>query len=402
MTFSSSYPTPSPLRYQREIVEYLKAAEPELWKWASSVEALQGAADSMRTEMLKTNYRLDSEGHPELVRRCAAVAERLEITVPITLYQSTSGGQANAGLCHSPGEVHIVFSGPILATLKEDELDAVMAHELAHFRLWEMDNGDYLVADRLLLSAANDVRSSPCHRHTARRFRLYTEIFADRGALAGCGALETTVAALVKTETGLSHVSAASYLRQADEIFADGNSATKGIDHPETFIRARALRMWSEKNSELESWLTQTIEGPHALDELDLIGQRRATDLTRRLLGQLLRPKWFQSPATLAHARAFFPDFTPAAEADPNILAELASKDGPTRDYLGYLLLDFAVADPELDDVPLANALGWADRLGIAAEFDKLIAKELRVGKRQLSKLKKEAESRVRTAEGAA
>src|SRR4029434_8591240 len=115
------------------------------------------------------------------------------------------------------GEAHIVFTGPILSTLKGAELDALIAHELAHYRLWDMDDGDYLVADRLLMAAANDPRAASSHVQTARRFRLYAEVFADRGSLAGCGQLEAAVAALVKTETGLPEVSAKSYLRQADE-----------------------------------------------------------------------------------------------------------------------------------------------------------------------------------------
>ena len=41
-------------------------------------------------------------------------------------------------------------------------------------------------ADRLLQAAANDPRATPGHVQTARRFRLYTELYADRGALLGC------------------------------------------------------------------------------------------------------------------------------------------------------------------------------------------------------------------------
>ena len=171
-----------PLRYQREVVAYLKATEPELWQWASSAEVRSGFAEEMRTELLKANYRLDAAGHPELAERCASVAQRLGVTVPVTLYQASGGHGLNAMLCYLPGEAHIVFTGPILATLKGAELDAVLAHELAHYRLWEIEGGDFLVADRLLMAAANDPRAVASHVHTARRFRLYTEVFADRGS----------------------------------------------------------------------------------------------------------------------------------------------------------------------------------------------------------------------------
>ena len=378
---------------------YLKATEPELWLWASSAEVRGEFAEEMRTGLLKANYRLDAEGHPDLAGRCAAVAQRLGVTAPVTLYQTTGGFGLNAMLCHLPGEAHIVFTGPILATLKGAELDAVLAHELAHYRLWEMDGGDFLVADRLLMAAANDPRAAASHAQTARRFRLYTEVFADRGSFAGCGQLEATVAALVKTETGLPEVSASSYLRQADEIFSREDATTKGLEHPETFIRARALRLWAENDASLEAWLAATIEGPLSLDELDLAGQQRMAKLTRRFLSEVLRPAWFQSPPVLAHARAFFPDFAPASAPDESVATELRSTDAATREYLCYLLLDFAVIDRDLEDVPLAAALDWSERLEIAEQFEKLTLKELGIGKRQFNKLKKESAAMLVKAE---
>lgn len=392
----------APLSYQRAVVSHLKTAEPELWQWATSAEVRNEMADGMRTEMLKANYRLDADGHPDLAARSAAVSERLGVTAPVTLYQATGGLGMNAMLCHLPGEAHIVFSGPILATLKGAELDAVLAHELAHFRLWNMDDGDFLVADRLLLAAANDPRATMSHAQTARRFRLYTEVFADRGALTGCGDLEAAVAALVKTETGLPEVSASSYLRQADEIFSRENATTKGLDHPETFIRARALRLWSEQDPQLDEWLTATIEGPLALDELDLAGQHRMTLLTRRFLAELLRPAWFQSAAVLAHAQSFFPDFSPSSKPDASLIDDLRSSDSATREYLCYLLLDFAAIDRDLEDVPLAATLQWSEQLEIAEQFEKLALKELGLGKRAFNKIKKEADSLLKQAEARA
>lgn len=389
----------APLPYHREVVEYLKASEPELWQWGSSAKVRGEFAEEMRTALLKANYRLDADGHPELAERCAHVAQRLGVAAPVTLYQASGGFGLNAMLCHLPGEAHIVFTGPILSTLKGAELDAVLAHELAHYRLWEIEGGDFLIADRLLLAAANDPRAATSHAQTARRFRLYTEVFADRGSFAGSGQLEAAVAALVKTETGLPDVSAVSYLRQADEIFSRENTVTNGLEHPETFIRARALRLWAEKDAGLDAWLSSIIEGPPGLDELDLAGQQRMSKLTRRFLGELLRPPWFQSPPVLAHARAFFADFAPAAVADESLVTELHTTDEAMREYLCYLLLDFAVIDRDLEDVPLAAALDWSRRLEIAEQFEKLALKELELGKRQLNKLKKEAAAMLVKAE---
>jgi hypothetical protein len=380
-----------PLPYQVRVVAFLKEREPELWRWGSSAEAENEYVRQVRTSLLKGTYRLGADGHAELIERCTAVAARLGITVPITLYQSIGGTEMNAGLYYLPGEAHVVFTGAVLNTLQGPEIDAVLAHELAHHRLWEHQGRDFLVADRLLSAAASDARAATSHVQTARRFRLYTEIYADRGALVGSGQLDVAVAALVKMATGLPQVSATSYLRQADEILADGGSS-EGYDHPEMFIRARALRLWSEDDVSVDAWLARTIEGELALDELDLLSQMRLAELTRRFVGHLLRPEWMRTPPVLAHARSFFPEFSAAAIApDAELTRDLAFTDIATLDYFCFLLLDFARVDRDLETQPLAHGYCIAEELGMLERFTKLVATELQFNKRELTKLKKEA-----------
>lgn len=388
-----------PLPYHREIISFLKETEPELWKWAASAEVRAETTEEMRFELLKANYRIDETGHPELIQRCAEVAKRLGVTAPITLYQANDSIGANAYLCYLPGEAHIVFTGSILYTLKGAEVDAVLAHELSHYLLWEMDGGDFFIADRLLSSAALVDSPNISHVQSAQRFQLYTEVFADRGSLIGCKDLGMAVGALVKTSTGLPDVSAASYLRQADEIFARKTEKTKGVRHPELFIRARALRLWSEHDAELHSWLTATIEGPMIPGMLDVLERQRLFQLTRSFLEQLLRPKWFQTETVLAHANAFFPNFSPAAIVDDSIITSLLSSSEDLREYICYLLLDFAVIDNSLDDVPLALSLKWSEQLDLTVQFEKLATKELGVTKRQLTKLKNTSQTLLEKAE---
>ncbi|HJY75870.1 MAG TPA: M48 family metalloprotease [Burkholderiales bacterium] len=387
-----------PLAYQREVVAFLKRTEPELWHWASSAQAQTEYADGVRTQLLKDTYRLDADAHRELATSCAAVASLLGIDAPVTLYQ-TGGAEMNAMLWYLPGEAHVIFTGPVLSVLRGAELRALLGHELAHYRLWRNDGGEIHIADRLLGAAASDPRAAASHVQTARRFRLYTEIYADRGSLVACGDLEPAVAALVKTQTGLTEVSAAAYLRQADEIFARFKGKTEGIDHPETFVRARALRLWHEGSAELDRWLADMIEGRCAVDELDVLGQARFATLTRRFIAALLRPHWFFTDATGAHARQFFADFSPAASLDESLIDELKGVDAATREYLCYLLLDFAAVDPDLEELPLAAALDWSRRLGFEEEFEKLALKELGLGKRQLGRLKKDGAALLAKAE---
>src|SRR5262249_32980694 len=148
---------------------------------------------------------------------------------PVTLYQAQNSPQLNATLFFLPGEGHVVFSGPMLTLLNAQELKSVIGHELAHYHLWARDNSEFHIADRLLQAVANDPRAAASHEQTARRFQLYTEIFADRGSLCVTNDLQAVVCSLVKIETGLSQVSAQGYLKQAEEIFAKENISTEGL-----------------------------------------------------------------------------------------------------------------------------------------------------------------------------
>ncbi|HEY1787960.1 MAG TPA: peptidase M48, partial [Verrucomicrobiae bacterium] len=244
-----------------------------------------------------------------------------------------------------------------------------------------------------------DPRAAASHEQTARLYQLYTEIFADRGAICVSGDIHPVVASLVKMQTGLSQVSAAGYLKQAEEIFAKGNVATEGLSHPETFIRARSLVLWQEKRDAAAPDINHMIEGVAALDELDLIGQMRLTAQTRRLLEYLLRPRWFQTPTVLGHAKLYFSDFQ-AANGQTNAIPDgLDFADARLREYLSYVLLDFAKVDPELDDMPLAATLHLSQQLELDGQFEKLAAKELKLRVRDVKRIKEQAAEMLAKAE---
>lgn len=388
-----------PLPYHRKIVDYLKTQEAELWKWFASAEAQTGYAESLRLELLKQTYRLEPGEHPDLHAWTTEACKNLGLSIPVTLYQAAQSRELNAALLHLPGEAHVVLSGPLLTLLAPMEMQSVLGHELAHYHLWNREGGEFLIADQLLGALGNDPHAAPSHSQTARRYQLYTEIFADRGAFQATGDLNATVAALVKVHTGLASASGASYLRQADEIFEETETLSQGTSHPEAFIRARALRLWAENDPEMEPKIAAMIEGEPRIDELDLPAQTELSNLTRRLMAQLLRPAWFQTPLTLAHARLFFSDFKPAFQDDPSLQKEIQSRDSKLNEYLAFVLLDFAVADPELEDLPLAAAIEWSRRLEIGELFDKLASKELKLKAREFNKLKKEAAAMLLAAE---
>ncbi len=393
----------APLPYHDAVVRYLQAEEPEVWQWAGSAQARQEHVQAVRSDLLKHTYRLDRDGHPELHARCDAAVQRLQLAVPVTLYQASEGGM-NAALFHVPGEAHIVFTGAVLERLHGAELEALLGHELAHYRLWELQGGLYHTADRVLGAVLDDERASPSQRQTARRYRLYTEVYADRGGCVACAGLAPAVTALVKAQTGLAEVSAAGYLRQADEICTPGPQGfqSDGVSHPEIFVRARALRLWAEGDATADTWLAHTLEGPLALDNLDLPGQQQLSALTRRLLAQWLQRRCLRSATMLAHARSFFPDLRPDEAAEAPFDAGWVQGSPGVHEYLAYLLMDLAAVDPELEEVPLAAALEWAAHLGLRDRFEPLAMKELALNKRRFNRIKREGAELLQKADAQA
>ena len=297
-------PILSPLPYHREIRDYLKTEEKELWQWFVSARSKENYAEDLRLSLLKSTYRLTPESHPQLHEQAATAAHALGLTIPVKLYQSqTNAHSPNATLYYLPDEAHIVLSGSITTLLDPVEFTSVLAHELSHHVLWQMENEEFLIADRVLHAVAADSQAHSVHHETARQYRLHTEIFADRGAAQVTQNLPFVVSALVKISTGLSTVSGDNYLTQAAEIFAKGSVKTEELSHPEEFIRAHALSLWTQQGEAADSAIRAMIAGEPGLEGLDLAGQQQITHLTRRFLEQLLLPTWFQSEPVLAHAR---------------------------------------------------------------------------------------------------
>jgi len=378
----------APTPYHVALSEYLRRAEPELWRWFEDLNSRSDSGEALRLELLKTTCRLDRADYTALYEAADAALLALGLDAEVFCYQSTSTGGLNASIACPAGEAHIVFTGNLLGLLSPEELRAVLGHELAHYLLWREQNGVFKIADQLIHAAVNDFRSEPVHEQSARLLQLYTEIYADRGAWRVTADLPTTVAALVKVATGLPEINGNSYLRQAEDIFAKGPVQSQGLSHPETYVRARALAIWVERGEDAESDIQAMIEGTNGWETLDVVGQVRLTQMTRRMLGQMLRPEWIQTPAVLAHAKTFFPDFSVSASDDPDLDATLRQTASKFPDYFSAVLLDFATVDPDIRDRALSVALEWSDRCEMAKAFEKFAAKELDLKLRDLKKLR--------------
>ena len=401
----------TPPKYLLAVRDYLRTHEPEMWSWFASGEARAEYVKATRLDLLKSTYRLDEAAHPEVHHEAAAAAERLGLDCPVFLYQSQESTALNAMQFHVPGEAHVVLTGPVLKTLDAMELRCLFGHELSHALLWSWDEGSLLVADRILGAMANHPNADDSHRVSHYRFSRYSEIFADRGALLASHDLAAAIRSLVKMHTGLTEVSAEAYVQQAEEILGGTEARlgspeldeqkevkSEGLTHPESFIRARALHLWAhdgEASGEdrTNATIERMIEGPLEFATVDLLEQVRLTDLTRRFFDAVLAPRWLQTDAMRACVGLFFVDYSwpaPSAEFPEKIAQELSFDDAKLRDYFLYLLLDLLIADPELDDAPLAWFLQVADQFGGGARLEELVNKELRVSKRVLTRIRKE------------
>lgn len=375
-----------PLAYHRRMVAYLKAHEADVWRWACSQQARAEHLAQTRASLLRDTYRLDADAHPDAHAALAQAMQRLNIGAPATLYQA-GATDMNAALIYMPDEVHIVLQGPVLERLGADELVALIGHELAHHRLWSLDEGDCLVADRILHDAVAHAGGAPSHRESLRRLALYTEVFADRGAVVAAGAIAPAVSMLVKVHTGIARVDAQAYLRQAAEVEAGERKATEAGTHPEAFIRARALALWCQQHEELEPWLAQRLHGPLGLERLDLLDQLHLQTLVRGFLAHCLQDPSMQGEAVLTQVRSMFPDWRDGEVPTPLSALGAGQVDDSVRQGLNALLLDLALADPDAQDAAVLHAARVASELGSLDALRNNLKRDAGFGRRELNRL---------------
>lgn len=230
-----------PLMYHRDVIIHLQREERHAWEWSAS-DVLTQEVSEIRDAMLRDTYRLEQLGHPLVFEACHTAMARLGIAAPFTLYQANDGSM-NASLVYVPGEIHLVFFGPILEKLDQTELLALMGHELAHYRLWSMGEREHYRPSRVFDHALSYPDAKPSHRETARLLGLHTELFADRGAAIAAGAPGPAVAVLIKVMTGLTNVDPEAYLRQAQELepTSGKSTSTSNVDVCEELMKFTLL-----------------------------------------------------------------------------------------------------------------------------------------------------------------
>lgn len=398
-------PAPSPLAvdgllappaYHRELRRHLETTEPELWAWfaESASPSLESIRDA-EVELLKTSYRLDGGMHDVLTAYAALAAGQLGLAGAITLYQELGTQERNARVLLLGDDVHIVFGGDLLELLDLGEQQAVLAHELAHVSLWQREDKAYWILDQMVHRLATDPTAADAVGETARRLRLHTEVFADAIAAELTQHRDDVIAAVVKVNSGIRSVDPDAYLRQARQILEADPTASRGWTHPELHVRVACLA--ARSSADPDGAIALLIEGPDDLDRIDLLGQLRLQELTGQVLACGTRVIGTDSDELTSHIELFpadvrsqLPDGRSAVDAPALGDGVLASREPSIRHLAGALLVDVALASDgratPLDHI--APVSREADRLGVAAEFDKILARATDRSSRDVRKLR--------------
>ena len=380
--------------YHRKINEHFKM-QTKTWDYFSANKRQETDKEQFKSLLLKNTYKFDPVADPLIYDKAAIAKEKLGLTdMSVTFYQQQHSDEINASVFYFGTEVHVLFSGPIVQLLNENELLAVIAHELSHIKFYSLFDGELAITDRIIQSIANNYRSEPVYLETARLFSLYTEIFCDRGAFLVVGDVLPVISSLVKVATGLQSVNAASYIKQTDEIFnSEQGVKTAGLTHPENFIRAKAIQLWQDNPETANEAIIQIIEGSKHLDHLDLLTQQAMAVYTRKFIQLFLKPKWFQSPIVINLAKQYFDDFRndPDLSLTDDFIALSQSYDTSIKEYLAFILLDFVLADQTLEDIPAGWAFRFSETVGIKDTFESSLQKQLKLSDRRMKEYTKKA-----------
>ena len=398
-----------PTAYHCAVLQCLKQHYTDVWDWFSSHVRRPDTAEKVRVELLKSAYRLDRDSSDDLYQIVDTVARKMKLRATITLYQGRQAPTLNAAMLSLPDEAHLVLQGSVLETLDATELEALIVHELAHFELNNLDGGCYDIGEQVLQAlSANSFSGDTPHERTLRSYRLYTELFCDRRAAQLTGDYAACVRALVKMETGLQKVNAAAYIKQADEVLTAGKQGkvsveSEGLTHPEMYIRAKALHLWQTDPEHVDQLVRPFVEGSLKLQHMDILQQHELCVVTNQFLQAFLSPKWLRTKIMLGYLARFETDNVSRTARTARTTEELrqwiSNGDEKLRSYFCYLLLDFVTCDPDLEEGPLAAAYHLSEELDLSAEFQRHCVAELKLGKRALENIFRDAADIVLQAE---
>src|SRR5882757_3876727 len=144
-----------PLPYHLKIRDYFKE-QSNTWSFFAAARRKEEQLAAFKTELLKNTYQFQPDSDPLLYEKIHLAREKLGLGhLPVTAYQAiTQESELNASIVCLPNEAHVVFSGGLMQMLNEQELLALVAHELAHIKLYSLMDGELETTDRIITAIA--------------------------------------------------------------------------------------------------------------------------------------------------------------------------------------------------------------------------------------------------------
>lgn len=104
----------------------------------------------------------------------------------------------------------------------------------------------------------------------------------------------------------------------------------------------------------------------------------------------LLQPDWFRTNLVTSLAKQYFADFSweEEAMADEQLAEAISSAHPSIKDYLGYIMLDFALVDGSLEQIPFGWAFQLAETIQLKDVFDAIVKKELQLSDKKMQQHK--------------
>lgn len=191
--------------------------------------------------LLYEAIQVQKETFPKIFEASARACNILALgeTTPEVFLRANDAIQAS---CLSPASLSrpvILINSGLVRRLNDDELTAVIGHEIGHFAF----------RHRPQLRDPEDINEA-AHMKAMAASRC-AEISADRAGLIACNNINAAVSALIKTSSGLGEehirLDLQAFLRQFKQLVADGPSINEAMStHPFFLLRIRALVMFSK------------------------------------------------------------------------------------------------------------------------------------------------------------
>ena len=214
-------------------------------------------------QLLSTSVKVSKEIFPNIYSAIENVFNRLKIKNNLNFFVTANHLHTQATCSAMPmgDSAEIILTSKLVELLNEEELESIIAHEVAHFYY-----------QHALYPQASNTKNRLEYLNLLN-FSRAAEISADRIGFIGCGNLETSLRAMLKITSGLSEkhlkFNFSSYLDQLRELKEiKGDQKLMYSTHPNFLNRMQAL-IWFSMSNEYNEHFNTDKKGTFDLKNID-------------------------------------------------------------------------------------------------------------------------------------